>query len=319
MFDILENLKQKAGDFAARIIFPEGNDERVISAAKEIISQKIAAPVLVRKEEISGIERVWPENDKNLTEIAEKFYEKNRKKFDRATAFEIAKKPNYYAAMKLAGGEVDGFVGGASTSTAETVRALLRCVGLKDGVKTLSSFFMMLLKDKNFIFADCAIVPEPTAEQLAEISVQTAASCRIFLSEEPRVALLSFSTMGSAKSESAEIVRKAAEILANSEVDFDFFGEIQADAAIIPEIAEKKTNGKWKGLANVLIFPDLNSGNISYKLVERLAGAVAVGPILQGLKKPGNDLSRGCSKNDIIKVAAITALQAAMEAKNAQR
>ncbi len=320
MSAILECLKNKAKERPAKIIFPEGDDERVVHAAKALAEEKLAIPVLIRKDSVNGIECLHPVRDKNQTELIDKFFEKNKKRFaSKDEASEMLENPLYYAAMKLGNGDVDGFVGGCANSTAETVKALLRCVGIKnEGFQNfeplLSSFFLMLLKDRNFLFADCAIIPEPSADQMASIAIQTAASCRLFLGQEPKVALLSFSTMGSAELNPVLKVREATAILKKSGADFKFFGEIQADAAIVPQIALKKTNGNWGGDANVLIFPDLNSGNISYKLVERLAGAAAIGPILQGLKKPGNDLSRGCSKYDIINAAVITAVQSRMDA-----
>jgi len=316
----LEVLKNRAKERPVKIVFPEGDDERVVQAAKALAEEKLAIPVLIRKDSIGGIECLHPGKDKNQAELTDEFFKKNKSRFSSENeAAKTLENPLYYAAMKLANGDVGGFVGGCANSTAETVKALLRCVGIKKSSgehfkRLLSSFFMLLLEDKNFLFADCAIIPEPRAEQLASIAIQTAKSCRLFLGAEPKVALLSFSTMGSAKLNPVLKVREATAILKKSGVDFEFFGEIQADAAIVPEIALKKTNGGWKGNANVLIFPDLNSGNISYKLVERLAGAVAIGPILQGLRKPGNDLSRGCSKYDIINAAVITAVQSQMDA-----
>ncbi|MFH1353554.1 MAG: phosphotransacetylase [bacterium] len=320
MSDALEVLKKRAKERPVKIIFPEGDDERVVQAAKALAEEKLAIPVLVRQDSISGIECLHPGRDKNQAELINKFFEKNKKRVvSKDEASETLENPLYYAAMKLGNGDVAGFVGGCANSTAETVKALLRCVGIRKSPgenfkHLLSSCFMMLLKDRNFLFADCAIIPEPAADQLATIAIQTARSCRLFLGSEPKVALLSFSTLGSAELNPVLKVSEANAILKKSGVDFEFFGEIQADAAIVPQIALKKTNGKWGGDANVLIFPDLNSGNISYKLVERLAGAVAIGPILQGLMKPGNDLSRGCSKYDIINAAIITAVQSRMDA-----
>ncbi len=310
MLDILENLKQTAKKSPKRIIFPEGDDERVIRAARVLAKEKLAEPVLVRRTALSGIECLSPETDSEMDNLIDSFYSANEKKYEsREQAAGALNSPLFYAAMKLKAGAVDGFVGGAASSTSDTVRALLRCVGLKSGSKILSSFFLMILKDKNLLFADCAIIPAPNSEQLADIALQTAQSYKTFIGDEAKIALLSFSTLGSARALSPGKVRRAYEILKNEKRDFEFVGEIQADAALVPEIAVKKTAGEWKGGANVLIFPDLNSGNIGYKLVERLAGASAIGPILQGLAKPGNDLSRGCSEFDIINVAVFTAAQ----------
>jgi len=251
-----------------------------------------------------------------MASYIDKFFEDNRKKMvSRDEAAELARSPLYYSAIKLADGAVDGFVGGAANSTSLTVRALLKCVGvarIDAGSGLLSSFFLMLRGERFFLFADCAIMPDPDSAQIAEITIQTAASCRAFTGNEPKIALLSFSTHGSAKSSSVSKVRRAAEILKERKPDFEFTGEIQADAAIVPDIAFSKTKGQWSGGANVLIFPNLDSGNIAYKLVERLAGYSAIGPVIQGLRKPGNDLSRGCSKFDIINVTAMTAVQCSM-------
>lgn len=310
MLDILEKLKLEAKKASRRIIFPEGDDERVVQAARILLREKLLVPVLVRADDLPGIECVRPEGDSEIDALTDSFYSANEKKYEsRTQAAEVLNSPLFYAAMKLKTGAVDGFVGGASSSTADTVRALLRCVGLKTGAKILSSFFLMILKDRNFLFADCAIIPAPTSEQLADIALQTARSYKTFVGPDAKVALLSFSTLGSAKALSPGKVRRAWEILRSEKRDFEFIGEIQADAALVPEIAVKKTGGEWKGGANVLVFPDLNSGNIGYKLVERLAGASAIGPILQGLAKPGNDLSRGCSEFDIMNVALLTAAQ----------
>jgi len=310
MLDILENLKQTAKKSPKRIIFPEGDDERVIRAAHTLLKEKLAEPMLVRRDALPGIECFSPETDKGMDDLIDSFYSANGKKYEsREQAAEALKSPLFYAAMKLKTGAVDGFVGGASSSTSDTVRALLRCVGLKSGAKILSSFFLMILKDKNLLFADCAIIPSPSSEQLADIALQTAQSYKTFIGDDAKVALLSFSTLGSARALSPGKVRRAYEILKKEKRNFEFVGEIQADAALVPEIAVKKTSGEWPGNANVLVFPDLNSGNIGYKLVERLAGASAIGPVLQGLAKPGNDLSRGCSEFDIINVAVFTAAQ----------
>ncbi len=310
MLDILENLKQAAKKSPKHIIFPEGDDERVICAAKTLLKEKLAVPVLVRSEALPGIECLSPETDSGMGTLIDSFYATNEKKYEsRDEAAEALKSPLFYAAMKLKTGGVDGFVGGAASSTSDTVRALLRCVGLKSGAKILSSFFLMIIKDKNLLFADCAIIPSPNSEQLADIALQTAQSYKTFIGDGAKVALLSFSTLGSARALSPGKVRRAYEILKTEKRNFEFTGEIQADAALVPEIAVKKTGGLWNGGANVLVFPDLNSGNIGYKLVERLAGASAIGPILQGLAKPGNDLSRGCSEFDILNVAVFTAAQ----------
>ncbi len=316
-----------------RIVFPEGNDPRVVLAAERIAEEKIAIPILLGTEpEIDKISATDGIDDKKfhafdhlkselLDRFAAEFCEfRKRKNMNHEKALDIVKNRLFFGAMMVRHGFADGMVAGSLASTAETLRAAITVIGLKEGVKTLSgSFFMDLRKptvsgEKVLLFADCGVNPNPDAEQLVEIAVSSAEHFQFICRRKPRIAFLSFSTHGSAGDDSISKIRKAIPLtidkLKASGIEAVVDGELQSDSALVPEVARRKCrNGVIEGDANVLIFPDLNSGNISYKLVERLSGASAYGPILQGLAKPINDLSRGCSVDDIVGVAAITVCQ----------
>ncbi len=325
--DIINQFKSKAKDVQGSIILPESFDERTLAATEQILKEGMAKVVLVgdvaevkafAKEKGYDIEgaSIWNPNEcPFIEESTDFFYEKRKKKgITREQAAEIVRQPLFFGALAVKFGRVNGMVAGAVNTTGDVLKSALQVVGVKAGLKTVSSSFIMVTpdflgQDRIFLFGDCAVVPNPTDEQLADIAISTAETRKSLIGDEPKVALLSFSSKGSAKHELADKVISALDIVKSRGVDFEIDGELQADAAIIPAIGSKKAPGSnVAGNANVLIFPDLQAGNIGYKLVQRFAKAEAIGPVIQGLAAPICDLSRGCSAEDIVNTSALVLL-----------
>jgi len=321
MSDFLQRMKDKAKADKKKIVLPEGEDERVLEAAREIASEGLADLIILGdpdKIDIDGVTVVDPKRGEKHEEYAQKFAELRAKK---GVTIEQAREQlddaTYYATMMVKMGDADGLVSGACHSTANTLRPALQILKTAPGTKLVSAFFIMCTgkeeygEDGTLLLADCGLNIDPNADELSEIAIGSAESWKFFMSDEPRVAMLSFSTMGSAKGDTPTKVQEATKLANEKAPELALDGDLQLDAALVPSVANLKApNSNVAGKANVLVFPDLQSGNIGYKLVQRFADAEAYGPILQGIARPVNDLSRGCSVEDIVGVVAITAVQA---------
>ncbi len=326
---LAESFIQKASANPKRIVYPEGSDERIIEAALKSAALGVARPVVVGTPErvgkvaaatglpSGGVSCVSPDADPDRLERYADVYAKARE-MRTAIARKLVRKPLAFCGMMVKCGDADGMVGGVDCATALVIQAAAVTIGYQPGISTPSSLFAMVVpeylgeKDKVLIFADCAVAVQPDARQLAEIAVVTGRTTRALFGIEPKVALLSFSTRGSASHADVDKVIEATRIARELEGSFPIDGELQADSAIVPRVAQKKVKeSQVAGHANVLVFPDLDAGNMAYKLVQYLAGAVALGPVLQGFARPVSDLSRGASVDDIVGVTAITVVQGA--------
>jgi phosphate acetyltransferase len=321
---LLEQIISESSKRNKTIVLPEAHDERVIKAGYQLYHKKICNVILLGNEQkihddasklhvdLKGIKIIEPAKSEYYPKFSDIYYNLRKEKgVTPDKAKEAMKNVLFFGAMMVRERLADGFVGGSASPTADVMRAGIHCVGMPEGISIVSSFFLMIWPDKVWGFADCAVVPNPTDVQLADIAISTADNYKKLVGEEPRVAMLSFSTKGSAEHELVDKVVTATNLVMQKRPDIKVDGEFQFDAAVVEKVGKSKAPGSViAGRANVLIFPDLNAGNIGYKIAQRIGGAEAVGPIVQGLKKPVFDLSRGCSVDDIVNTSAIAALMA---------
>ncbi|GGA63897.1 phosphate acetyltransferase [Ornithinibacillus halotolerans] len=322
MSNLFKEVKANVSGKNIAIVFPEGLDERVLTAASKLGKEGVVKPIVIGNKEkvqekanalgaeLESLTIVDPNHYEKFDEMVEQFVARRKGKATEEDARKILLDENYFGTMLIYMNEADGLVSGAAHSTADTVRPALQIIKTKEGVKKTSGVFIMVREEEKYVFADCAINIAPNSNDLAEIAIESAATAKLF-GIDPRVAMLSFSTKGSAKSPETEKVVEALQLAKERDASLLIDGEFQFDAAFVPSVAEKKApDAIIKGDANVFVFPSLEAGNIGYKIAQRLGGFEAVGPILQGLNKPVNDLSRGCSAEDVYNLALITAAQA---------
>jgi len=322
MMEIMRNIRERASDKGKTIAFPETEDIRVLQAAAELIRNRICDVILIGEED--AIYKRTTDKDIALPEgiafrssqqtdstLIDNLYQRRKEKgISRGEVKERLENPLYFGAGLVATGQADGCVAGSVATTGEVIRAAIHSIGLRKGTEIVSSTFLMAIQDgRELTYGDCGVVPYPDAGQLADIAIESARTHKLLTMEDPKVAMLSFSTKGSAQHERTQLVREALEIEKQKNTDLKIDGELQFDAAFVPDVAKRKApKSKVAGHANTFIFPNLDAGNIAYKITERLAGATATGPIIQGLAKPMMDLSRGCSSQDIVNAAYVAIL-----------
>ncbi|WP_078429665.1 phosphate acetyltransferase [Alkalihalobacterium alkalinitrilicum] len=321
MSDLFTEIKSKVKSHYPNVVLPEGFDERILQAASQLSNDEVVKPIIIGNESkifakmkelgvtFKDVEIIEPNSYKHLDQLIASFIERRKGKETEDTAKEKLMQENYFGTMLVHVDYADGLVSGAAHSTGDTVRPALQIIKTQPGIKKTSGVFVMVKGDQKFVFGDCAINIAPNAEELAEIAIATAETAKVF-GLDPKVAMLSFSTKGSASSIETRKVSEATKLAQKARPDLVIDGEFQFDAAFVPAVAQKKApDSPLRGEANVFIFPSLESGNLGYKIAQRLGGYDAIGPILQGLNKPVNDLSRGCNVADVYKLSLITAMQ----------